>query len=84
MQSARLEVRLDEEQRRRLGELAQTRGVPVSEAVRSIIDEAYEVILRERRMQAVRELAAMEIEDVPDPEELSRQLNETYAPTGLS
>jgi len=80
MQTARLEVRLDAERRRRLGELARTRGVPVSEAVRAIIDEAYEVILRERRLQAARELAAMEVGDWPEPEELSRLLDEAYEP----
>ena len=83
MASERLEVRLDQERRRKLAELAERRGTAVSEAVRSLIDEAYEAILRERRMEAARALAAMAVEDVPEPDELSRQLEGTYESGGL-
>lgn len=83
MASERLEVRLDQERRRKLAELAERRGTAVSEAVRSLIDEAYEAILRERRMEAAHALAAMAVEDVPEPDELSRQLEGTYESGGL-
>jgi hypothetical protein len=33
---------------------------------------------RQQRLKAVAELASMNVEDVPDPDELSRQLNEKY------
>jgi hypothetical protein len=33
---------------------------------------------RRRRMEAVERMASMNIEDVPDPDELSRQLNNKY------
>ena len=36
----RLDVRLDAEQRRRLEEVAQERGMPISELVRRLIDGA--------------------------------------------
>ena len=45
MVTERLEVRLDRERRRKLSELAQGRGVPVSQAVRQMIDEAYKEAL---------------------------------------
>lgn len=84
MATERLEVRLDQERRRKLDELARAQGVPVSEAVRSLIDQAYEgVLLRERRRQAAQTLARLEVEEVPEPDELSRQLDGTYEPTGL-
>lgn len=84
MVTERLEVRLDRERRRKLSELAQGRGVPVSEAVRQMIDEAYKEALRERRLRAARELARLAVEDVPDPATLSRQLEGTYEPADLS
>lgn len=80
MVTDRLEVRLDPDHRRKLAELAASRRAPVSELVREMIDRAYEADLRERRLRAVRELAAMEIEDVPDPETLKRQLDSAHDP----
>ena len=53
---ARLDVRLDSERRRRLEELVEERGVPISEIVRCLIDDAYEGVVRERRRQAVQRL----------------------------
>ena len=38
----RLELRLDSERRRKLAEIAQARGVPLSQVVRDLIDRAYE------------------------------------------
>lgn len=84
MPTERLEVRLDEAHRRKLAELARDRGVPMSVAVRSMIDEAYERALRERRRCAARSIGAMAVEDVPEPDVLARQLEEGYEPTGLS
>ena len=83
MATERLEVRIDEERRRRLNEVASRRGAPVSEVVRSMIDRAYEDLVRERRLEAARAIAAMAVEDVPEPEELSRQLEGTYEPPVL-
>jgi hypothetical protein len=78
MLSDRSEVRLDAERRRRLAEIAAARGSRVSVVVRDLIDQAYEDIHRAERLRAARELGEMEIEDVPDPETLSRQLDRTY------
>jgi hypothetical protein len=83
MVTERLEVRLDPERRRKLSELAAEHGAPVSEVVRQMIDQAYEETLRGRRLRAARELARLEVEDVPDPETLSRQLEGTYEPADL-
>lgn len=78
MVGPRLEVRLDTEHQRRLEVVLEERRVAVSELVRQLIDAAYEEIALARRLEAVRQIAAMGIEDVPDPEELSRQLARTY------
>jgi len=83
MVTDRLEVRLDPERRRKLSELATEHGAPVSEVVRQMIDQAYEETLRVRRLRAARQLARLAVEDVPDPETLSRQLEGTYEPADL-
>jgi predicted DNA-binding protein len=80
MVSERLEVRLDAEHRRKLAELAASRGASVSVLVRQMIDESYEEIMREQRLKIVRELAEMQVEDVPDPETLSKQLQSAHDP----
>ncbi len=81
--ASRLDVRLDPERRQRLDEMARDQGVPVSDVVRGLIDDAYEGILRERRKKAVDRLVNLEVEDPPDPQALSRQLEEAHEPGGL-
>ena len=83
MHTSRLEVRLDRERRRKLGESAATRGARVSEVIREMIDQAYEETRRADRLRAAQELAQLEVEDVPDPEILNWQLESTYASTDL-
>lgn len=78
--TVRLEVRLDEKRRAQLEEIAGNRGASVSDVVRSLIDEAYEEISRERRRRAVERLINLNVEQMPDPEELARQLNDKYEP----
>ena len=80
---ARLHVRLDPERRRRLEELAVESGVPISEVIRRLIDDAYDGIMRERRKQAVERLTRLEVEDTPDAATLSRELATAHEPTGL-
>ena len=65
--ATRLDVRLDPERRQRLDEMARERGVPISDVIRSLIDDAYEGILRERRRKAVDHLVSLAVEDPPDP-----------------
>ena len=81
--SARLEVRLDEERKQRLEQLGEAQGVPVSEVVRTLIDAAWEDAMRARRLAAVERMARLEVELPPDPDKLSRELEETYEPGGL-
>ena len=81
--TTRLEVRLDEARRSRLEEMAQTKGAPVSEVVRSLIDDAYEEIARQRRWRAFECLVSLNGEVMPDPEELSRQLDAAHDPCGV-
>ena len=79
----RLDVRLDAERRRRLDELAVQRGAPISDVVRGLIDDAYQGVMRERRREAARRLARLEVEDPPDAETLARELEAAHAPGGL-
>ena len=80
---ARLDVRLDAERRRRLEELVEERGTPISEVVRCLIDDAYEGVVQERRRQAVGRLTRLEVEDPPDAATLSRELEAAHEPGGL-
>ena len=80
---ARLDVRLDAERRRRLEEIVEVRGVPISEVVRRLIDNAYEDVVQERRRQAVGRLIRLEVEDPPDAAALSRELEAAHEPGGL-
>lgn len=80
---SRFEVRLDRDCRERLDELAENRGVTAAEIVRRLIDEAYEKVLRDQRLLAAEELIAMNAEIPPEPEELSRQLEETHDVGGI-
>ena len=79
----RLDVRLDSEHRRRLEELAQEKGVAISDVVRRLIDGAYEDVLRARRKQAVERLIGLNVEDPPDPVTLSRELEAAHESGGL-
>ncbi len=74
----RLDVRLDQERRRKLKELAAEHDAPVSEVVRRLIDKAYEDTLIARRKRAAQEMGRLEIEDVPDSETLNRQLEAAH------
>ena len=79
----RLDVSLDAEHRRRLEEVAQESGIPISEVVRRLIGGAYEDILRTRRKQAVERLMGLNVEDPPEPDTLSRELKAAHEPGGL-
>ena len=72
--ASRLDVRLDPERRNRLEEMARDLGVPISDVIRSLIDDAYEGILRERRRKAVDHLVSLGVEDPPDPQALCQEL----------
>ena len=55
----------------------------ISDVVRCMIDSAYEDILRRRREQAVERLIGLNLENPPDPETLSRELEAAHEPGGL-
>ena len=80
---ARLDVRLDARRRRRLEELVGERGASISEVVRCLIDDAYDDVVRARRNQAIEQLIGMNVEDPPDPDTLSRELEAAHEPGGL-
>ena len=80
---ARLDVRLDAERRKRLEEIVQESGAPISEVVRRLIDDAYERVALERRKRAVARLISLEVEDPPDRDALSRELEAAHEPGGL-
>ncbi len=80
---ARLDVRLDTEQRRRLEELVAEQGKPISAVVRQLIDDAYEDVMRKRRRKAVERMVNLNVEDLPDAATLSRELEKAHEPGGI-
>lgn len=79
----RLDVRLDSEHRHRLEELARERQAAISDVVRTLIDGAYEDVLRDRRRAALERLVGLNVEDAPDPETVARELEAAHEPGGL-
>ena len=78
-----LNVWMNAERMRRLDEIAGQRGMRISEVVRCLIDDTYEVVLRERRREAVRRLVGQEVENPPSPAALSRELEAAHEPCGV-
>ncbi|HTE83601.1 MAG TPA: hypothetical protein VK821_02625 [Dehalococcoidia bacterium] len=78
MSEERFEVRLDPDHRQKLHKIAEARGATLSYVVREMIDEAFEDVAREERRRAVERITNANVEDMPDPDELSRQLANRY------
>lgn len=83
MVAERFELRIDKQLRQRLDQLAAEHGLQASEMVRRLIDEAYEAADRERRLAAARRIGEAQLEDVPPPDVLKRQLESAHEPSGL-
>ena len=85
MRTERVEIRLEPESRGKLEEVAATRGMSVSELVRSLIERSYEEeVAGAARLAAAERIGALEIEDVPEPDELKRQFSEAHGPSRAS
>ena len=78
MTAERIELRVEPEDKRMLAEMAEEEHSSLSEVMRGMIRKAYEERTRAKRMAAAEALVAMELDDVPDPDELSRQLAAKY------
>jgi hypothetical protein len=78
MVTKRFEIRLDQEREERLEYVAERDNLSMTDAFRRLLDCGWDEWMKEQRRLAVERIAAMEIERMPDPEELSRQLAETY------
>jgi len=79
LRTERVEVRLDRETRGKLEEVAAARGSSVSELVRSLIERSHEEeVAGAARLAAAERIGRMEVEAVPEPAELKRQLSETH------
>jgi uncharacterized protein (DUF1778 family) len=77
MCTGRVDVRLDPETRGKLEDVAAARGSSVSELVRSLILRSHEEeIAGPARLAAAERIGQMEVEYVPEPAELKRQLCE--------
>ena len=79
----RLDIRLDHDCKARLDAVVETSGLSASEIVRNMIDQAYEGVLKKQRQSAFERLISLNIETPPDPDELSRELEEAHAPGDL-
>ena len=78
----RIEVRLDEERGEFLDRELARRGMTAADWFREQVDAERERAALQRRLAAVRELAAMELDVPTDPDELKKLLNETHCPGG--
>jgi Arc/MetJ-type ribon-helix-helix transcriptional regulator len=79
MRTERVEVRLDPKTRGKLEEVVAARGSSVSELVRSLIERSHEEeVAGAARLAAAERIGRMEVENVPEPAELKRQLSETH------
>jgi uncharacterized protein (DUF1778 family) len=77
MRTERVEVRLDPETRGKLKEVAAARGSSISELVRDLIQRSHEEeVAGAARLAAAERIGQMEVQDVPEPAELKRQLSE--------
>jgi predicted transcriptional regulator len=77
MRTERVEVRLDPETRGKLEEMAAARGSSMSELVRDLIQRSHEEeVAGAAGLAAAERIGQMEVEDVPEPAELKRQLSE--------
>jgi len=77
MRTVRVEVRLDPEMRGKLKEVAAARGSSISELVRDLIQRSHEEeVAGAARLAAAERIGQMEVQDVPEPAELKRQLSE--------
>jgi predicted transcriptional regulator len=76
-ETERVEVRLDPETRGKLEEVAAARGSSVSELMRSLIERSHEEeVAGAARLAGVERIGRIEVENVPEPAELKRQLSE--------
>ncbi|MYE32802.1 MAG: hypothetical protein F4X80_09175 [Chloroflexi bacterium] len=80
---SRVEIRLDEEHRQRLDDIVEDRDGSVSEVLRGLIDDAWEALMVERRLQLVREIASFEMEVPDDPQDLFRELESRFESDSL-
>ena len=77
MRTERVEVRLDPEMRGKLKEVAAARGSSISELVRDLIQRSHEEeVAGAAQLAAAERIGQMEVQDVPEPAELKRQLSE--------
>ena len=77
MRTERVEVRLDPETRGKLKEVAAARGSSISELVRDLIQRSHEEeVAGAARLAAAERIGQMEVQDVPEPAELKRQLSQ--------
>ncbi len=79
MRTERVEVRLNPETRSKLQEVA-ARGSSLSELVRDLIERSHDQEIAVQLATAER-IGRMEVEDVPKPAELKRQLSEAHEPS---
>ncbi len=74
----RVEVRLDADRKQKLTKIAEIKNESVSELVRQMIDRLYDEAMLEYRLGLIRRMSEANVEEMPDPEELVRQLNNKY------
>jgi hypothetical protein len=77
------QLELTPEHGRRLSEISEARGSTVEEVIADLIDRAYALESRSRRLTLVAEIGQLDIEDPPDPATMHAQLAEAYGRADL-
>lgn len=73
----RLEIRFEEEDYERLKEIAYKTRKPMSYVVKEAVNDLYNKVSREEKIEAVRRIASLEI-DLPPWEELKKEIESRY------
>lgn len=70
--------RLNQEHQYKIKAIAAARGLSLTTVVGELIDAAYEQIALEQRFRAAQAIAALALEDMPEPAVLAEQLAGAY------
>ena len=72
------QLELTSEHGQRLSEISEARGSTPEEVIADLIDRAYALESRARRLALVEEIGQLEIEEPPDPATMHQQLAEAH------
>ena len=72
-------LHLDDEHRQKLAAIAAVRAASLDAVLNDLIDRGFAAVDRQARLQAAERIGKLSLETVPDPQTLSRELDEVHA-----